>query len=77
MATPPLNISDLKKGDLLGVKAPPYYKNEYVYEITSAGEKLIRAALRHSPRVKKTWTVRELELLVEMDVVRLIPFDQD
>jgi hypothetical protein len=75
MGTPPLNICDLKKGDLLGVKAPPYYKNEYVYEITSAGEKVIRAALRHSPRVRKAWTVRELELLVEMDVVRLIPAD--
>ncbi len=68
----PINVYDLKKGDQLAVKAPPYYKDEYVYEVTSAGQKLVRANLAHSPRVKKSWSAQELQLLFQMGVVRLI-----
>lgn len=64
-------IDDLKKGQLLLVKAPPYYEKEYFYEITGAGDKQIRASLYHSPKVKKTWSVEEFKLLIEMGVVRL------
>lgn len=61
---------ELKKGQLLVVKTPPYYKKEYFYEVISAGDKQIRASLFHSPKVKKTWTVEELKLLIEMGVIR-------
>ncbi len=64
-------IDDLKKGQLLLVKAPPYYEKEYFYEITGAGDKQIRATLYHSPKVKKSWSVEEFKLLIEMGVVRL------
>jgi len=67
-----INVYDLKKGDLLAVKAPPYYKEEYTYEITSAGEKMIRASLAHSPKVRKTWSAKELQLLFQMGVIRLV-----
>jgi hypothetical protein len=60
----------IKKGQLLVVKAPPYYKTEYFYEITAAGEKQIRASLYHSPKVKKSWTHEQLNLLMEMGVIR-------
>jgi hypothetical protein len=53
------------------VKAPPYYEKEYFYEITGAGDKQIRATLYHSPKVKKSWSVEEFKLLIEMGVVRL------
>ncbi|HEY9788380.1 MAG TPA: hypothetical protein V6D17_23525 [Candidatus Obscuribacterales bacterium] len=62
---------EFKKGQLLKVKTPPYYEKEYFYEITSAGDKLIRASLYHSPKVRKSWSRHELELLIEMGVVRL------
>jgi hypothetical protein len=68
----PVNVYDLKKGDQLAVKAPPYYKDEYVYEVTSAGDKLVRANLAHSPTVKKSWSTQELQLLIQMGVIRLI-----
>lgn len=68
----PINVYDLKKGDQLAVKAPPYYKDEYVYEVTSAGDKLVRANLAHSPTVKKSWSTQELQLLIQMGVIRLI-----
>jgi hypothetical protein len=64
-------MDDLKKGQLLLVKAPPYYEKEYFYEITGAGDKQIRAALYHSPKVKKSWSVEEFKLLQEMGVIRL------
>jgi hypothetical protein len=60
-----------KKGQLLVVKAPPYYKKEYFYEIVSAGDKQIRATLFRSPRVKKNWSVDELKLLIEHGVIRM------
>jgi hypothetical protein len=67
---------ELKKGQLLLVKAPPYYEKEYFYEVTGAGEKQIRAALYHSPKVKKVWSVEEFKLLIEMGVVRLAKDDE-
>lgn len=65
-------LPELKKGQLLKVKAPPYYEKEYVYEVTGAGEKVIRANLHHSPKVKKSWTLEELELLLEMGIVTFV-----
>lgn len=64
-------LPDLKKGQLIIVKAPPYYEKEYVYEITACGEKIIRASLHHSPKVKKAWTPEELGLMFEMGLVKL------
>lgn len=66
---------DIKKGQLLGVKAPPYYEKEYLYEVTSAGDKLIRATLYHSPRVRKSWKMEELALMIDMGIVRLAKSD--
>jgi hypothetical protein len=63
--------SPVKKGQLILVKAPPYYEKEYFYEVTGAGEKSIRASLYHSPKVKKTWSLEEFRLLMEMKMVRL------
>lgn len=63
---------EIKKGQLVAVKAPPYYKKEYIYEITSAGDKLLRATLYHSPTVRKSWKQEEFMLLIEMGIVRLI-----
>ena len=59
------------KGRLILVKAPPYYEKEYFYEITGAGEKQIRATLYHSPKVRKSWTSEEFDLLIEMGIIRL------
>jgi hypothetical protein len=64
-------IDDIKKGQLLVVKAPPYYSKEYFYEVVSAGSKQVRASLYHSPKVKKSWSLEELRLLLEMGIVRL------
>jgi hypothetical protein len=61
----------IKKGQLLAVKAPPYYEKEYLYEVTGAGDKAIRATLYHSPKVRKSWTTEEFALLLEMGIVRL------
>jgi hypothetical protein len=60
-----------QKGQLIYVKAPPYYEKEYPYEISGAGDKLIRASLQHSPKVKKSWSHEEFELLIEMGMVRV------
>lgn len=61
----------LQKGQLLVVKVAPLYEKEYFYQVTSAGEKLVRADLFHSPKVKKNWTIEELEILMEHGIVRL------
>lgn len=61
---------ELKKGQILVVKAPPYYDKEYLYEITSAGEKQVRANLYKSPRVRKSWGREELTILVDMGIIR-------
>ncbi len=66
----------IQKGCLLVVKVPPYYEKEYYYQVTSAGEKLIRADLYHSPTVKKSWSVKELETLISMGIVRLARDDE-
>lgn len=63
---------NIKKGQLLAVKAPPLFEREYVYEVTAAGDKQIRADLRHSPKVKKHWTPEEFALLQEHGIIRLI-----
>jgi len=62
----------IRKGQLLVVKAPPYYKKEYFYEVISAGEKQVRASLYHSPKVKKSWSLEELKILLDMGIVRLL-----
>lgn len=62
---------EFKKGQLLVVKAPPYYDKEYLYEITSAGDKQVRANLYKSPRVKKSWGRDELTILIDMAIIRL------
>ncbi len=62
---------EIKKGLLLMVKAPPYYTKEYLYQVTSAGDKMVRADLFHSPRVRKHWSREELSLLFEMGMVRV------
>jgi hypothetical protein len=64
----PITIS---KGDFLIVKSPPYYREEYFYEVTGAGDKVIRANLHHSPKVRKSWNIDELKLLIEMKIVRI------
>lgn len=66
----------IRKGQLLVVKVPPYYEKEYFYQVTSAGEKLVRADLYHSPKVKKNWTTEELEMLIEMGIIRLAREDE-
>lgn len=63
---------NIKKGQLLAVKAPPLFEREYVYEVTAAGDKQIRADLRHSPKVKKHWSPQEFALLQEHGIIRLI-----
>lgn len=72
-STPQPDPNAIKKGDLLGVKAPPYYKIEYLYEVTGCGDKVVRADLCGSQKVKKSWTREELSLLIEMGVVRICP----
>jgi len=67
---------DVKKNQLLWVKAPPYYEKEYLYEVTGAGDKSIRASLYHSPRVRKSWTTEEFTLLIEMGIVRMAKADE-
>ncbi len=61
-----------KKGQYLSVKAPPYYEKEYTYQISAAGEKQVKAELYKSPTVRKSWSVKELGLLIKMGVVRIM-----
>jgi hypothetical protein len=63
--------TELKKGMLLVIKAPPFYDKSYLYEVTSAGEKLIRVSLFHSPTVKKQWSPEQIQILFEEGIVRL------
>ncbi len=67
---------ELNKGQLLAVKAPPYYNKEYFYEVTSAGDKMVRATLYHSPTVRKSWKHEEFVLLLEIGVIRLVHKDE-
>ncbi len=66
----------MRKGNILVVKAPPYYNKSYLYEIVSAGEKIVRANLYKSPTVRKSWGRDELLLLFDMEIVRFAT-DQD
>lgn len=61
----------INKGMLLVVKSPPYYKDEYFYQVTSAGDKVVKATLWRSPKVKKSWNAAEFQLLIKMGVVRI------
>ena len=65
-----LDADKLKKGCLLVVKAPPFFDKEYIYEISGAGGKQIRATLYHSPRVKKQWSLDDLEILFDNGMIR-------
>lgn len=65
-----LDPKKLKKGQLLVVKVPPFFDREYIYQISGAGGKIIRADLYHSPRVKKKWTCDDLSLLFENGMIR-------
>jgi hypothetical protein len=65
-----LDADKLKKGCLLVVKAPPFFDKEYIYEISGAGGKQIRANLYHSPRVKKQWSLDDLEILFDNGMIR-------
>lgn len=67
---PILDPEKVKKGQLLAVRTPPFYDKEYLYEVTGAGGKLVRAKLFHSPTVKKQWTFEDLELLAQTGMVR-------
>jgi hypothetical protein len=69
-------VVEIHKGQLLVVKTPPYYQKTYFYEVIAAGDKQIRAALYHSPKVKKHWTRKEFDLLLEMGMVRLAERDE-
>jgi hypothetical protein len=72
-----LNAYALAKGNLLVIKAPPYYKQEYVYEVISAGDKQVRAQLQNSPRVRKIWSTRELQVLFQAGVARQLADGED
>jgi hypothetical protein len=61
----------VQKGQLLIVKVPPYYEKEYFYAVTSAGDKLVRANLYRSPKVKRSWNIEEFKLLIEMGMLRI------
>jgi len=67
---------EIHKGQLLVVKTPPYYEKTYFYQVLSAGDKQIRAALYHSPKVRKGWTKEEFDLLVELGMVRVAEKDE-
>lgn len=61
-----------KKGQFISIKSPPYYEKEYIYQISAAGEKQIKAELYKSPKVRKSWSVKEFSLLIKMEVIRLL-----
>jgi hypothetical protein len=60
----------LKKGQILVVKVPPFFDQEYFYEVIAAGGKVIRVSLYKSPKVKKHWSVEEYQLLTEHGMIR-------
>lgn len=68
---PILDPEKVRKGQVLAVRVPPFYDKEYLYEVTGAGGKLVRAKLFHSPTVKKQWTFEDLELLAQTGMLRL------
>lgn len=68
---PEPQLPEMKKGTLLVLKVPPYYTKSYLYEVTGAGDKMIRASLYHSPTVKKNWSKEELAAMFNNSVARL------
>src|ERR1700679_3422754 len=62
---------NLKKGQILVVRVPPFFDREYFYEVMGAGGKVIRVSLYRSPKVKKHWTIEEYALLTEHGMIRL------
>lgn len=60
---------------LLVLKAPPYYTKSYLYEVTSAGDKLVRASLYHSPTVRKSWSIPELQAMFNNGILRIASDD--
>jgi hypothetical protein len=66
----------VRKGQLLLVKTPPYFEKEYFYEVSSAGEKLIRASLYHSPKVKRSWTIDQFTASIDMGIIRFARDDE-
>lgn len=63
---------EIKRGQLIKVKAPPLFEKEYLYVVTGAGGKIIRADLQNSPKVKKQWTQEEFELSIKHGIVKLV-----
>jgi len=63
---------EVKRGQLLQVKAPPLFEKEYLYIVTAAGDKMIRADLKNSPKVKKQWTLEEFDLSIKHGIIRLV-----
>lgn len=63
---------EVKRGQLLQVKAPPLFEKEYLYIVTAAGDKMIRADLKNSPKVKKQWSLEEFELSIKHGIIRLV-----
>jgi len=68
---------DVKRGQLLKVKAPPLFEKEYLYVVTASGDKMIRPDLQHSPKVKKQWTHEEFQLSVKHGIIRLVDATSD
>ncbi len=68
---PPPPAPELKKGMLLILKVPPYFTKTYMYEVISAGDKLVRASLYHSPTVRKSWSIEELQAMFNNDILRI------
>ncbi len=68
---PPPPAPELKKGMLLVLKAPPYFTKTYIYEVISAGDKLVRASLYRSPTVRKSWSIEELQAMFNNDIIRI------
>jgi hypothetical protein len=62
---------DLKKGQILVVKAPPLFEREYLYQVAASGNKVVRAHLYHCEKVKKHWSPEDFALLWEHGIVRL------
>lgn len=68
----PVPTVAVAKGDTLIVKTPPYFEKEYTYEVTSAGDKQVKASLKGSDKVKKVWGRTEFALLVDMGIIQLV-----
>lgn len=68
-------LPEMKKGTLLVLKVPPFFNKSYLYEVTGAGDKMIRASLYHSPTVKKNWSKEELAAMFTHEIARLATDD--